>query len=455
MTCMTFWSPMKENRCYPSNIQIILRSLVYSFFWMLTGCAGLPDVNYDAMRLADPTDAHGHVSYIKDMEERQSGHDFIDGNQVTLLQNGVEAYPSMLAAIHSAKKRIDIESFVFDQIAGAQFADALMERVRHGIQVNLIYDSYGSSDTPDDLFQKLQHAGVQTIEYNPVVTSSVLDISANNRDHRKLLIVDNRVAFTGGINISAVYKIRHDHHHWWKNDDDDLDLENTAWRDTQVRIEGPAVTEFEKLFVETWRDQDGPFIDEMSQTKQHAEKNPAKVQVIDGYPTKDRFTIYQSLIMAITLARHSVHLATGYFVPPPDLVRVLRDAALRGVDVDLLVPGKSDSDLALQAGRDSYSDLMQAGAKIYERQGDVLHEKIAIIDDVWSTVGSSNLDWRSAATNNECNAVVLGTSFGAEMEAMFHNDLQQARLIDPVFWQNRGLLEKLHEQRAVMMETFL
>jgi cardiolipin synthase len=420
------------------------------FLFALAACTQLPNADYAALRSGDSADPAAHEYYLASQEEQATGRRFLPDNKVTLLRDGLQAYPAMIAAIHAAKHRIDIESFLFDQKEGEQFADALLERARHGVSVNLIYDSYGSDDTPGDLFQRMQDGGIRVVEYNPIDPVSVLDTSVNYRDHRKVLIVDDRVAFTGGINISAVYKIRHPHKHFV----DDLDVEHTPWRDTQVRIEGPAVQTFEDLFVETWRDQDGPPINAMQDDLvPHAGRD--RVQIIDSYPTKDRFSIYQSVMMAIALAQKSVHLTTAYFVPPYDMVQALEDAARRGVEVTLLLPHQSDSDMALEAGHASYAGLMEAGVHIYERDDAILHAKTAVIDGIWSTVGSSNLDWRSAALNSECNAVILGTAFGNQMEAMFQIDLSRSHLIDPAVWEERSWFERLHEQSATIMEYFL
>src|SRR6202000_1297008 len=169
-------------------------------------------------------------------------------------------------------------------------------------------------------------------------------------------------------------------------------------------------------------------------------KGDLAIEAVYGAPLNGRFNIYESLLMAITLAQHSVYLTTRYFAPTPGLLDALKDAAHRGLDVTLLLPSASDSDLALEAGHAEYTDLLKSGVKIYEFQNEVLHAKTAVIDGVWSTVGSSNLDWRSAVINNECNAVILGEAFGQQMEEMFKQDLAQSKYIDPKVWSDRSTL---------------
>ena len=233
-----------------------------------------------------------------------------------------------------------------------------------------------------------------------------------------------------------------------------MDPDKIPWRDTQVRIEGPAVAEFEKLFMETWKEQDGDPISAPPSTPSD-KKGTLAVQVADGTPVLDRYSIYRSLIVSITLAQKSVHLTTAFFVPTPDFVRTLKTAAERGVDVTLILPSFTDSDLALDAGRSFYEELMQSGIKIYERQGVILHAKTAVIDGIWSTVGSSNLDWRSVIFNNECNAVILGPEFGSKMEEMFQEDLAHSKYIDPKTWDDRDLDDLFHEWKARLVEYYL
>jgi cardiolipin synthase A/B len=227
-----------------------------------------------------------------------------------------------------------------------------------------------------------------------------------------------------------------------------------AWRDTDVRIEGPVVAQFERYFMETWRQQRGPVLAEPPPTPA-TQPGSTVVQAIDGAPDNGEPLIYRTLLAAITLSQRSIRLTTGFFVPTPDLARALMDAARRGVDVQLVVPGQSDSSAAVAAGRAGYGELLKVGVKIHERQGRILHAKTAVVDGAWSAIGSSNLDWRSTVWNNEIDAIILGTEFGGAMEAMFADDVKASHTITLDAWRRRGLGERVQEIRAKLVETLL
>ena len=434
--------------------------LILLFLLATAACAQLPDVDGDVLRArAEAGGGQDTLAVMREEGEKIAGIRFVDGNKVTLLLDGAATYPTMLAAIRKAKKRIDMESFMFDDSEGKRFAAVLIAKRRAGVEVNLIYDAIGSDDTSEALFNKMRASGIRLVEYNPVDPGSIIDSSFNHRDHRKLLIVDGAVAFTGGVNISALYRLKLKIKKAVGADGDEgedaaLDPEKTPWRDTHVMIAGPVVAEFEKFYAETWRAQHGHPVPAPPPTPQ-TRRGDLWVQAIDGTPDLGRYTIYRSLIAAIAVARQSVHLTTAFFVPTPDLTDALEDAARRGVDVTLILPSQSSSDLSLHAGHGAYEDLMEAGVKIFERQNVILHAKTAVIDGVWSTIGSSNLDWRSVLFNNECDAVILGGKFGGQMETMFRNDLAQSKRIDPEAWADRPLLEKLQEWKAETVEYFL
>ncbi|MDR3449559.1 MAG: phospholipase D-like domain-containing protein [Alphaproteobacteria bacterium] len=441
-----------------------MRGKVRFFALLLLGlfsaCAQLPDVDGDiasaqALRLDNtlqPVDAF-HTE-----GERIAGKPFIPGNRVDLLADGAQSYPAMLAAIGAAHRRIDMEIYMFDEKEGEKFAAALIRKRKAGVAIHLICDAWGSNDTPEALFDEMEDAGIDIVYFNPLDPLNVIDTGANHRDHRKLLIVDGRVAFTGGVNITEVYrlKLRFKRAIGRTGGDDDghTDIGKLPWRDSLVRIEGPAAAQFENLFLDDWASQKGPPLS-IPPAPPPPLASGVPVQALEVAPDIDRFSIYRSLISAITLARHSVHLSTGYFAPTPDMIDALQDAAERGVDVQLILPSQSDSTLALEAGHADYEDLLESGVKIYERQGVVLHAKTTVIDGLWSTVGSYNLDWRSILFNNECNAVILSPSFGAEMERAFTNDRLQSSAIDAATWNDRPFIQRLREWRARLLISYL
>jgi cardiolipin synthase len=292
----------------------------------------------------------------------------------------------------------------------------------------------------------MRQGGVHVVEFSPFDPAALVTLDLDRRDHRKLLVVDAAVAITGGVNISEVYENR-------RRQPQTDDPDRQPWRDTDVRLQGPAVAEFERLFVTAWREQKGPPLpDVVTLPTRFGE---LQVQAVDGAPIDHRPLIYRTLLVAITLARSSIHLTTGFFVPTPDLEDALESAARRGVEVELILPGQSDSAMARAAGRARYADLMEAGVRIFERQDAVLHAKTAVIDGVWSTVGSSNLDWRSVVENAEINAVVLGSVFGGQMEEMFVQDRVRSNAIDPAQWAERPFGERLHEWTAQVLDVLL
>jgi len=416
---------------------------------LLAGCASpppTPGADPDLIAADAGADPARSLDLMRQQEERIARKPFLPGNRVELLIDGPAAFAALAAAINGATARIDMESYEFDQQAGGQFSDLLLAARARGVEVNLIYDAWGALDTPATLFDRLRQGGVRVLEYNPLRPNDRVPILPNHRDHRKLLCVDGLVAITGGVNISRVYENRPNHY--------PADPNDQAWRDTDVRIEGPVVAQFEHYFMETWRDQKGPPLAPPPPTPGIA-RGPSLVQAIDGAPESGHPLIYRTLLAAIELARKSVHLTTGYFVPTPDLARVLERAARRGVDVQIVVPGRSDSDAALAAGRADYGEMMRAGVGIHERQQRILHAKTTVIDGAWSAVGSSNLDWRSVIWNNEIDAIILDRAFGAKMEAMFAGDVAASRTIDPVAWRHRGLGERFDEWEAQLIQSML
>ena len=387
------------------------------------------------------------MALIRQESTQLTGMGFVGGNKVHLLENGSQTYAAMQAAIGGAKQRIDMESYEFDGAVAEQFAALLMQKSAEGVQVHLIYDDYGTN-APPGMFAELRKAGVQVLAYSPLNPLEMTSIDINKRDHRKLLVIDDAMAFTGGVNIAQVYE---NHRQPYRLNQTPKTL---PWRDTDVEITGPVVGSFQKLFVQTWAEQKGVALPPAPPSPEAAQGD-SFVQALDGSPRDGHPAIYKTLMVAIAASRRSVHLTTGFFGPPPDLLEALECAARRGVDVRIILPSTSNSDSSVAAGRSNYTDLLEAGVHIYERQGAVLHAKTAVIDGGWSLVGSANLDWRSVVFNNEIDAVVLGKTFGSEMEAQFQRDILASKEITLNEWRHRGLGERLDELRARAVEFLL
>ncbi len=379
------------------------------------------------------------------LEQDIVGSPLILGNKVTLLQDGAATYAAMFAAIRNARDHINLETYIIeDDDVGRQFADLLLEQQGRGVQVNLIYDSVGGFGTPKAFFERLRQGGIEVLEFNPInPLAAKAPWLVNNRDHRKLLVVDGRTAFLGGINISSVYSSGSIARRTAK-----AAGSKGVWRDTHVQIEGPVVGELQKLFMQTWEKQRGKALAPKTYFPELTAQGKDIVRAIGSTPDDPYSLIYLTLISAISNAEKQVYLTNAYFVPDPQLLKSLTDAAGRGVDVRLLLPSHSDSAIVFHAGRSHYSGLLEGGVKIYERAGQLLHSKTAVIDGVWSTVGSTNLDWRSFLDNDEVNAVILGREFAQQMLAMYTRDLEASEAIELESWKRRPLLFRLKEWMA-------
>ena len=386
------------------------------------------------------------------LEESIIGSPLTVGNSVRLLQDGPATYKAMFAAIAGARDHINMETYILeDDDVGRRFADALIEKQRDGVQVNLLYDSAGTFSTPSAFFQRLKDNGVNVLEFNPInPLASRKSWELNRRDHRKLLIIDGRTAFLGGINISSVYAGGS-----FKRGSRSKPDKGPAWRDTDLELRGPVVAELQKLFLATWEKQKGPPLAARNYYPPPEATGKQVVRAIGSAPEDPFSLIYVTLLSAINNAESSVMLTNAYFIPDPQLIAALKAAAKRGVDVKLIVPSQTDSTLVFHAGRSHYHQLLEAGVKIYERRDVILHSKTALIDGVWATVGSTNLDWRSFLHNQELNAVVLGTEFGAQVQAMFDKDLAASDQITLEQWRHRGPGLRVKELFARTWEYWL
>jgi cardiolipin synthase len=386
------------------------------------------------------------------LEEAIVGSPLTTGNAVRLLQDGPATYRAMLDAIAAARDHINMETYILDDDAvGHQFAQALLDKQAQGVQVNLLRDSAGTFGTPAAFFQRLSDAGVQVLEFNPVNPLVAREgWQWNQRDHRKLLIVDGRMAFLGGINISSVYsggsfgKAR--------KVDPDAAL---AWRDTDLQLQGPVVAELQKLFLAAWQGQQGPPLRPRAYFPPLPAMGTQVVRAIGSSPEEAFSLIYATLLSAIGSAETSVHITNAYFAPDPQLLQALVTAVARGVEVTLILPGRTDSWLVFHAGRSHYAHLLKAGVRIFERRGVVLHSKTALVDGVWATVGSTNLDWRSFLHNHELNAVILGAEFGQQVQTMFERDLRASDAIELAAWERRSPALRVQEWFGRMWEYWL
>jgi cardiolipin synthase len=436
---------------------------------MLAGCGSIPTMVPDmAMQPSRPVQlegAHGPLTAQQSkailarlkkngddtnifdkhlaLEAEIVGSPLVAGNKVELLVDGPTTYDAMLAAIGNAKDHINMETFTIeDDEIGQRFAKLLISKQSSGVQVNLIYDSVGSISTPKEFFKPLIESGINVLEFDPInPLNARKGWQVNRRDHRKLLIVDGQIAFVGGVNISSVYSSG-------SFGRSKPTKGKVTWRDTHLRMSGPVVSEFQKLFLATWSEQKGSTLAPRNYFPELKSQGNEVVRAIGSSPEEPYSQMYVTLLSAINSAETRIFLTNAYFVPDPQLLAALKEAVQRGVDVRLLLPEKTDSIMVFYASRSFYDELLSAGVKIYERQDAMLHAKTALIDGVWSTIGSTNLDWRSFTNNQEINAVMLGQDFGAQMQAMFEKDLESSKLVTLEQWRKRSIAARVKEKAA-------
>ena len=373
------------------------------------------------------------------------------GNDAHILVDGPAAWKAIFTAIRSARETIHIESFIFEDLDfSARLSELLVERQRAGVAVRVLYDSFGSISTPRAFLDQLHANGVALCEFNPINPLRTHLWRPNHRDHRKIVVVDGRVGFTGGINFHSVYRSGSG----MRTSASKSALEE-GWRDTHVELRGSAVDELQQLFLGNWRKQSCGSVARTQASPAVATSGAHTVAIIGSSPDGMPSRMYLILAAAITYARQSVWLTSAYFAPDENTINALKAAARRGVDVRLLLPGITDSDAALRAGHSHYADLLAAGVRIFERHDALLHAKTAVIDGAWTTIGSSNLDWRSFCQNDEVNAVFLGVDFGQQMRAVFEADLVVAKEIKLVEWQQRPASARAKEWLARQFDRLL
>ncbi len=373
------------------------------------------------------------VAFLQTMHAL-TGAPMSQGNVVTILKNGVEIFPSMLAAIRSAKRTINLEFYIYwDGEIGRKFAEALAERARAGVEIKIILDAVGSAQMSQSLIDFMTRNGIDLEWYHPLRWYMLARF--NHRTHRKLLIVDGCVGFSGGVGIADT----------WLGDADSKE----HWRDTVARVEGPVVTQMQFAFMDNWIKSRGELLTGLDYFPEVPRGGSHLTQVLKSSPTEGSSMVKLLYIISIVSASKSIYISNAYFVPDEDTLRALEGAVRRGVDVRVIVPGEeSDVPIARQASRWHYELLLRRGIHIFEYQPTMMHAKTMVVDGVWTTIGSSNFDDRSFRLNDEVNVNVYDDGIAAQMEAMFHEDLKQCEEVLLRKWFKRGWLDKLKEKMA-------
>ena len=379
---------------------------------------------------------------IHDAQFRRSmgvllGPPIIEGNKVEVLLNGDQIFPSMLEAIRGAKTSITFETYIYwSGTIGHEFSQALAERARAGVKVHVMLDFIGSIKMDDESMQAMRDAGVQLQRYHKPAWWKLARL--NNRTHRKLLIVDGVVGFTGGVGIADQ----------WRGNAQDED----HWRDTHFRVEGPVVGQMQAVFTDNWTKATGVVLDGPDYFPPLSPKGPIPAQMFSSSPTGGSASMHLMYLMAITAARQSILLSASYFVPDELAIRALVAAAKRGVDVRIITPGKEiDSEVVRIASRERWGPLLEAGIQIAEYQPTMYHVKALIVDDMMVSVGSTNFDNRSFSINDEANLNLLDPAFAHAQRVVFEDDWKRARPITLQAWRERPWTEKLAGEAASLM----
>jgi cardiolipin synthase len=466
---------MKSAR-FPRTIRDFLLAPLLLLSLALASCKTLPDVDPGRPAKATPTvattkgtlpprqvsalvskrwaNASTDLKSLAVMEEQATGEPLIAGNKVGLLFDGPATMRAMMAAARAATSSINLETYIFDQDQiGKEFADLLIDKQRQGVAVNIMVDAVGAISTPAEFFDRMRAAGIRVLLFNPVNPAKAKGHwDLNNRNHRKLMVVDGRIAFTGGINISSTYansSLFRSH-----KKPDEVDGKKVGWRDTHVQIEGPAVAPLQWSFINLWVQQEGGELPKAEYFPALAPAGDKLIRVLAGDP-EGASDIYKSLVVAISEARKSIHITSAYFVPDQQIVDALVAAARRGVDVRLVLPGVSDHSMIRYAGQAFYDQLLSGGVRIFELQVAVLHAKTAVIDGAWSTIGSANIDRRSFIHNYELNVVIIDPAFGASMESAFNEDLHDSREVLLSQWRQRPVVDRFKEWMSRLGEYWI
>jgi cardiolipin synthase len=361
------------------------------------------------------------------------------------------AFEAMFAALAAARDHIHLEYYIFANVrcGGQTLQDVLLAAIARGVQVALLYDSVGSLHTPDRFFDTLERAGAHVLEFHPVnPLRRHFAWHLNDRDHRKIMLIDGKIAFIGGVNLSHVYE----------NPPEAGTPPEAAkgyWHDCNIRIAGPVVAQAQALFLDTWRRHGGDELPACDLFPALPAAGDQVARIAGSLPHERKQLYFRGIHAAVENARHRILLTTGYFVPTRKEWQMLADAARRGVAVDLVLAGYSDVSGALHAARAVYGRLLDAGVRIHELTDGFLHCKAATIDGVWTAIGSSNLDRRSYAFNNEADAVILGRDTAADVEAMLEGWMQRATEVRLADWRRRSFREHVAELSARLWERYM
>lgn len=376
---------------------------------------------------------------IEDPQFRRSmsvllGPPIVDGNQVAVLLNGDAIFDAMLAEIRNARQSITFETYIYwSETIGKEFSDALIERARAGVKVHVMLDFIGSIKMDDAAMRDMEQAGIRLERFHKPVWWKFTKL--NNRTHRKVLVVDGKVGFTGGVGIADQ----------WRGKAQD----KRHWRDSHFRIEGPVVGQMQAVFADNWTKATGTVLDGPAYFPALTARGAQAAQMFSSSPSGGSESMLLMYLMSITAAKDTIHLSSSYFVPDELSIRALVAAAKRGVKIRIITPGNNiDSDVVRAASRALWGELLEAGIEIAEYQPTMYHVKALVVDSLMVSVGSTNFDNRSFSLNDEANLNIIDAAFAREQVQIFEDDWKLSKVVTLAAWKDRPLLEKAYSHLA-------
>jgi len=392
-----------------------------------------------------------HLAAMRDL----GAPPLLTGNGVELLVDGPQTYRAMFKAIEAAREYILVESFIFEEAVEGdrKLSELLGQATRRGVQVYVLYDAIGSLTTDAGFLSGLEQHDIALCAFNPLNPLDERFSGLNQRDHRKIVVVDGEVAFAGGINFSQAYQIASKQAKS-RGFSKQKAIEQ-GWRDTHIGLRGTAVKQMEKLFREMWGTAECAGEVQPGFTEEAKSGGNTLLQIVANTPEDDLNEVYVTMLSVITYAQESIDITMAYFVPDDQLEQALRDAAKRGVRVRIILPSYSDFSGVFYAGRAHYDDLLESGVRLFELENAFLHSKSIVVDGVWSSIGSTNFDWRSFVHNYEISVCVIDEAFARRMDAMFAADLAESKEITADAWKNRGFAERFKELMWLPLQYWL
>lgn len=382
----------------------------------------------------------GEPSFFPTMEAYTSAP-ILGRNGVDLLLNGEEIFPAMIDAIRAAKQSVTYAQYYFeDGPVARDLVEAFAERCRAGVETSILLDAFGSLSMPAEYLETLKKSGCRVEIFRPL--SPIALNRTNQRNHRRVLVIDGRVGFTGGSGVSRK---------WMGNG-----RVEGHWRETDARVRGPVIEYLQGAFAENWLEATGIVLGgEPYFPRPVSPAGEAYAQVVRSSPAGGSFAMYTMFLLAISSSRRTIFITNPYFVPDGTMEDALTAAVARGVRVVVLVPGQIDHNIVRQASRGKFGKMLKAGVEIHEYRAALLHAKTMVVDGIWSTVGSTNLDNRSFAMNDELNLVVYDAPFARRLEKVFADDLTHSAKVDYRAWSRRSIVDRFMELIATPLRPLL